>query len=85
MAIEKASSKDKRTTLVMIQKIVDVQRRPSRPLLKVARRCLACRAQRGPLGVLPKAKYRIYFGLNMKQIIKSESRENRREIFEEKI
>ena len=41
----------------------------------LARRCLACRAQRGPLGVLPKAKrprgaleYRIYFGLNMRQL-----------------
>ena len=27
-----------------------------RVLLVIARRCLACRAQRGPLGVLPKAK-----------------------------
>ena len=40
----------------------------NRGRVRVARRCLACRAQRGPLGVLPKAKRpRIYFGLNMRQ------------------
>ena len=45
-------------------------------LFNIARRCLACRVQRGPLGVLPKAKrprggvyiYKIYFGLNMRQV-----------------